>query len=29
MDEIDRVLREHPELADDGFVAERLERWLS
>ena len=28
-DEIDRVLREHPELTDDAFVAERLEGWLS
>ena len=26
--EIDRVLREHPELADDRFVSEGLERWI-
>ncbi|MBV9517685.1 MAG: dihydrodipicolinate synthase family protein [Hyphomicrobiales bacterium] len=28
-DEITRVMREHPELTDDEFVAENLERWLS
>ena len=28
-EEIDRALREHPELTDDRFVAERLEGWLS
>jgi dihydrodipicolinate synthase/N-acetylneuraminate lyase len=28
-EEIDRVVRRYPELADDGFVAERLEGWLS
>jgi dihydrodipicolinate synthase/N-acetylneuraminate lyase len=27
--EIDRVLREHPELTDDRFVSEGLERWIS
>ena len=27
--EIDRVLRDHPELSDDGFVRANLERWLS
>jgi len=27
-DEIDRVMREHPELTDDRFVHERLERWM-
>lgn len=27
-DEIDRVLRAHPHLADDGFVKENLDRWL-
>jgi dihydrodipicolinate synthase/N-acetylneuraminate lyase len=27
--EIDRVCREHPELADDDFVRERLDRWLA
>jgi len=27
-EEIDRVYRLYPELADDGFVAENLERWL-
>jgi dihydrodipicolinate synthase/N-acetylneuraminate lyase len=27
--EIDRVLREHADLADDAFVRENLERWLS
>jgi len=26
--EIDRVLRAHPHLADDGFVSENLDRWL-
>jgi len=29
VEEIDRVLREHPELADDRFVSEGLERWIS
>jgi dihydrodipicolinate synthase/N-acetylneuraminate lyase len=28
MEEIDRVLVAYPHLADDGFVAENLERWL-
>ncbi|MFA5663454.1 dihydrodipicolinate synthase family protein [Castellaniella sp.] len=28
-DEIDRVYAEHPDLADDDFVARNLERWLS
>jgi dihydrodipicolinate synthase/N-acetylneuraminate lyase len=28
-DEITRVIREHPDLSDDEFVAENLERWLS
>ncbi|MFN2400161.1 MAG: dihydrodipicolinate synthase family protein [Gemmatimonadaceae bacterium] len=28
MEEIDRVLRAYPELADDAFVAENLEAWL-
>ncbi len=28
-DEITRVIREHPDLNDDEFVAENLERWLS
>ena len=28
-EEIGRVLREHPELTDDRFVAERLEGWLA
>ena len=27
-EEIDRVMREHPELTDDRFVAEKLEGWL-
>jgi dihydrodipicolinate synthase/N-acetylneuraminate lyase len=27
-DEIDRVLRAHPHLTDDDFVAENLDRWL-
>lgn len=27
--EIDRVCRDHPQLADDAFVAENLERWLN
>lgn len=27
--EIDRVLRQHSDLADDGFVASNLERWMS
>jgi dihydrodipicolinate synthase/N-acetylneuraminate lyase len=29
MEEIDRVLGAYPELMDDAFVAENLERWLS
>jgi hypothetical protein len=28
-EEIDRVCREHADLADDAFVRENLERWLS
>jgi dihydrodipicolinate synthase/N-acetylneuraminate lyase len=28
-EEIDRVYREHADLADDGFVGENLSRWLS
>jgi dihydrodipicolinate synthase/N-acetylneuraminate lyase len=28
-EEIDRVLRTYPELADDEFVAEHLDRWLA
>lgn len=28
-DEIDRVYAAHPDLADDGFIAENLERWLA
>jgi dihydrodipicolinate synthase/N-acetylneuraminate lyase len=28
MEEIDRVLRDHPQLNDDAFVAENRERWL-
>ena len=28
MAEIDRVLRDHPQLTDDAFVAENRERWL-
>ena len=28
-EEIDRVYRSYPELADDGFVAANLERWLA
>lgn len=28
-DEIDRVIRDHPELTDDEFVAAGLERWLA
>jgi len=28
-EEIDRVLRQHPELTDDAFVSERLGGWLS
>jgi dihydrodipicolinate synthase/N-acetylneuraminate lyase len=28
-DEIDRVLRTHPQLADDDFVREHLDRWLA
>jgi dihydrodipicolinate synthase/N-acetylneuraminate lyase len=28
-EEIDRVLRDHPHLTDDGFVEERLEGWVS
>ncbi len=27
--EIDRVLREHPELGDDAFVEAHVDRWLS
>ena len=27
-EEIERVIGEYPELTDDGFVAERLEKWL-
>ena len=27
-EEIERVIREYPELTDDGFVSERLEGWL-
>ena len=27
-EEIDRVYRSYPELADDAFVAANLERWL-
>src|SRR5215211_1081316 len=27
-EEIDRVMREHPELTDDAFVAEHLDAWL-
>lgn len=27
--EIDRVIREYPELTDDGFVEQNLDRWLS
>ena len=27
--EIDRVLRSYPELTDDAFVAEHLDRWLA
>ena len=27
-EEIDRVIREHPELTDDDFVKENLERWV-
>jgi hypothetical protein len=27
-EEIDRVIREHPELVDDDFVKENLERWM-
>jgi hypothetical protein len=27
-EEIDRVMREHPELSDDAFVREGLDRWL-
>ncbi len=29
LDEIDRVLARYPELADDAFVAERLDAWLA
>ncbi|WP_255513344.1 dihydrodipicolinate synthase family protein [Homoserinibacter sp. GY 40078] len=29
LDEIDRVIREHPDLTDDEFVAAGLERWLA
>ena len=28
-EEIDRVCREHADLADDAFVRANLERWLS
>ena len=28
-EEIDRVLRQHPELTDDAFVEERREKWLA
>lgn len=28
-DEIERVLRDHPELGDDDFVAEHRERWMT
>jgi dihydrodipicolinate synthase/N-acetylneuraminate lyase len=28
-DEIDRVCRQHPQLMDDGFVRENLERWMN
>jgi dihydrodipicolinate synthase/N-acetylneuraminate lyase len=28
-EEIDRVCREHPELTDDAFVSENLDRWLA
>jgi hypothetical protein len=28
-EEIARVMREHPELTDDGFVAEHLDEWLA
>lgn len=28
-EEIDRVVAAYPELTDDGFVAERLQGWLS
>jgi hypothetical protein len=29
MEEIDRVYRDYPELSDDAFVAENLDRWLA
>lgn len=29
LEEIDRVIRDHPDLADDEFVAAGLERWLA
>jgi hypothetical protein len=29
LSEIDRVRREHPQLADDVFVEEHLDRWLA
>jgi hypothetical protein len=29
MDEIDRVLARYPYLADDAFVAEHLDTWMS
>ncbi len=29
VEEIDRVLREHSDLADDGFVAANLDRWMA
>jgi len=28
MEEIDRVLAAHPQLTDDAFVAENIDRWL-
>ena len=28
-EEIDRVYRDHADLADDAFVRENLQRWLS
>jgi dihydrodipicolinate synthase/N-acetylneuraminate lyase len=28
-EEIDRVLRDHPDLSDDEFIAKHLERWLA
>ncbi|HEY7681118.1 MAG TPA: dihydrodipicolinate synthase family protein [Gemmatimonadales bacterium] len=29
LEEIDRVLKAHPDLSDDAFVQERLDRWLA